>query len=46
VAGGAAGLTTVLLSAVVPTVVLVLREFTMASLDLRQTFPVRIVAFD
>ncbi len=36
---------TALLSAVVLTVALVLREFTMASLDLYQTFPVWIVAY-
>lgn len=39
-------LTTALLSAVVLTVALVLGEFTMASLDLYQTFPVWIVVFD
>jgi putative spermidine/putrescine transport system permease protein len=35
-----------MLSATVRTVALVLGEFTMASLDLYQTFPVWIVAFD
>ena len=39
-------LRTALLSATVLTVALVLGEFTMASLDLYQTFPVWIVAFD
>ena len=39
-------LSTALLSSVVLTVALVLGEFTMASLDLYQTFPVWIVAFD
>jgi putative spermidine/putrescine transport system permease protein len=39
-------LVTALLSAVVLTVALVLGEFTMASLDLYQTFPVWIVQFD
>jgi putative spermidine/putrescine transport system permease protein len=39
-------LTTALLSATVLTVALVLGEYTMASLDLYQTFPVWIVVFD
>jgi putative spermidine/putrescine transport system permease protein len=39
-------LTTALLSAAVLTVALVLGEYTMASLDLYQTFPVWIVVFD
>jgi putative spermidine/putrescine transport system permease protein len=39
-------LRTAMLSATVLTVALVLGEFTMASLDLYQTFPVWIVAFD
>jgi putative spermidine/putrescine transport system permease protein len=39
-------LRTALLSAIVLTVALVLGEYTMASLDLYQTFPVWIVAFD
>jgi putative spermidine/putrescine transport system permease protein len=39
-------LRTAMLSAVVLTVALVLGEFTMASLDLYQTFPVWIVAFE
>ena len=39
-------LRTALLSATVLTVALVLGEYTMASLDLYQTFPVWIVAFD
>ena len=39
-------LRTALLSATVLTVALVLGEFTMASLDLYQTFPVWIVVFD